>query len=113
MINDGRNSDQEFQVLTQVLDAEKSAHKRLEDARMEAESILQEAHNTARSIEAKADTRIQNLHDQFRKKLAQNKQNQEDVFKRGQSANGKTIDSDKVKDVTKRLARQIVGAAKK
>ena len=110
MVNEAGNSDQEFRVLTQVLEVEKHAQKRLDDARALADTILQEAQKNVRRIETRTDKRIQVLHSQFRKKLARENSHREEAFKLEKNTHAKPIDTDKVKEATKRLAHQIIGA---
>ena len=109
MAHDNRGIGQEFQALTQVIEAEKSAQMRLATARVRAEGILQEAQDDARKIAIRTDKRIQALHGCFRENLAHKKMELEEAFQREIDMRGTEIGADIVEDVTKRLARQIVG----
>ena len=113
MVKDNLNGNQEFQVLTQVLEAEKQAQVQLDEARTQADSILHEAQNTARRVETRTDKRIQELHSQFRKKSAREKLHRKEAFGLEENTHGKPVDIDLVKEATKRLAQQIVGASQK
>jgi len=110
---DNLNGNPEFQALTQVLEAEKQAQIRLDEARTQADSILNEAQNIARRIETRTDKRIQELHSQFRKKLAREKLQRKEAFGVKENTHGKPVDVNLVKEVTKRLAQKIVGASNK
>ena len=112
MPNDNRGVGQEFQALAQVLEAEKTAQMQLGTARAQAEAILQKAREDARIIATRTDIRIQALHSRFRDNLANKKTNFEEAFQREIDARETPIGADKFKEVTNRLARQIVGIAK-
>lgn len=109
MANDNRGTGHEFQRLTQVIEAEKSAQMRLATARARAEAILQEAQDDARKIAIRTDKRIQALHGCFRENLAHKKMELEEAFQREIDMRGTEIGADTIKDITKRLARRIVG----
>ena len=109
MVNVASNADQEFQVLTQVLEAEKNAQTRLDSSRTQAEAILQEAQNDARRIAIRTDKRIQDLHACFRENLARKKSKLEKVFQHERGARSTPIASGKVKEITNRLACHIIG----
>lgn len=109
MAHDNRGIGQEFQALAQVIEAEKDAQMRLGAARVRAEAILQEAQDDARRIATRTDKRIQALHGCFRENLAHKKMEFEEAFQREIGTRGTEIGADKIKDVTNRLARRIVG----
>ena len=109
MANVARDTDQEFQVLTQVLEAEKNAQARLDSSRTQAETILQEAQNDARRIAIRTDKRIQDLHARFRENLARKKSKLEKDFLHERGVHSKPIASGKVKEITNRLACHIIG----
>ena len=109
MANDDRNTDQEFQALTQVLEAEKHARTQLDAAQTQAEIILQEARNDARGIATRTDKRIQALHNRSREKIARKKLKLDEAFQRERGTRGTSIDVDKIKEATSRLAHQVVG----
>lgn len=109
MADDNRGTGHEFQALTQVIEAEKTAHMQLGTARSRAEAILQEAQDDVRRIAARTDKRIQALHGCFRENIAHKKMEFEEAFRREIGTRGTKIGAEKIKDVANRLARQIVG----
>lgn len=112
MASNDYQASPEFQALTDVLEAERSAEAQLIAARSEANTIIQNAQDAARAIETATDRRIQALHSRFRGKLKQRKSDLDQSFQQEQSARSAKTDTGLVRHVTNQLAHSIVGVAK-
>ena len=96
-----------------MLEAEKAAQLQLDTATTQAEAVLQDAQEDARRIATRTDDRIQALHRCFRESITNKKKQFKEAFQREVSARGTEIHAGNIKNVTNRLARQIIGIVSK
>lgn len=104
-----QQTDAGFDVLNQVLSAEKKAAQRVEAARQEAARIVQEAQDEARRLTARADRRIQLLHRCQRDELRAADEDLKAAFEQERRDGARGDDAGDIAAVTAELARKLIG----
>jgi vacuolar-type H+-ATPase subunit H len=105
----GQQADAGFEVLNQVLTAEKKAAERVEDARREAAAIVRDAQDEARRIAGRADRRIQALHKCHRDGLHRAGARMAKAFEDERSAEQSRESGGDVAAVSAQLAKKLIG----